>query len=273
MTGSDSQSNLNSMRNLKFFILTASSLALVACQSPSTLDGDKTMPANPVVPVEKNILDGDRLSALEFRVGTLETQISDAQPTLKKVEVIENHFKALSLELDRIDATYAPNRPLNVTKPDAIKSVPKSESVKITKVTTPIEKPAPKPPEKEKSPSPATMKASESVAAVTSVRIGEQKGEVTRIVLDTTKRTEMRYDLDNGEGLLVIDLPGNQWKATESLTLKSSPMVKSFRANTDKNGSHLVLQLKQSAKVLSTARLNPSGSYGHRVYLDLVPFK
>ena len=105
------------------------------------------MPANPVVPVEKMFWTVI-VYPLSNSGGDIRNTNFRRAADFKKVEVIENHFKALSLELDRIDATYAPNRPLNVTKPDAKKSVPKSESVKITKVTTPIEKPTPKPPEK-----------------------------------------------------------------------------------------------------------------------------
>lgn len=249
-------------------ILTAVSvLALTACGSSPQGDGS-SMPKNPVPLVETAPVDGNRLAGLEARVGSLETQMNEARPTLKKVEVMETHFKALSFELDRISETYkaAPQ----VAPPTPQKSVVVAPAPTPTPVTKPeTKKPVVKKAEAQKE----TPKNESNGAEVTSVRIGEQKGEITRIVLDTTKPADLHYDLDNGEGLLVVDLPKNKWNATKRMTLKNSPMVKSFEGTSDENGAHLIIQLKQTAKVATTARLNPSGSYGYRVYLDLVPAK
>jgi hypothetical protein len=108
---------------------------------------------------------------------------------------------------------------------------------------------------------------------VTSVRVGEQGKDITRIVLDTTKAAEIHYDLDNTEGLLVIDIPKAKWSTTESQNYPKSPMVKSFKATSDGSGAHFVTDLKQKAKVIATARLAPSGTSGNRVYIDIAPAK
>ncbi|HNQ91463.1 MAG TPA: hypothetical protein PKI93_00860 [Alphaproteobacteria bacterium] len=252
-------------------ILTAvSMIALTACQA-APQSGEQSMPKNPVPLVEQAPVDGDRLSQLESRVESLETQVTQAQPTLKKVEAMETHFKALSLELDRISETYKDQPVVAVAAPVA---APASKAeIKPEAQITEMPKAKPTATAKKETAKPQPKKTESSVAAVTSVRIGEQKGEITRIVLDTTKAAELHYDLDNGEGLLVVDLPGNKWDAVKQMTLKNSPMVKSFTGTSDENGAHLILQLKQTAKVATTARLNPSGAYGHRVYLDLVPSK
>ncbi len=262
------------MKSFRIFLLTASTLVLSACQGAAPVDSDQSMPKNPVPAVEQSKLDEQRLSMLESRVGSLETDMAQARPVLKKVDAIEHHFKALSLELDRIDATYAqpveptPQPLLMATQPVETPVEKLAEKPVAKPVVKKAEKPVAKPTAKEIVP-----KADPKVASVTGVRIGDQKNDVTRIVLDTTKPAEMHYDLDNEEHLLVIDLAGNKWNALKNMTLKSSPMVKAFHATEDDAGAHLVLELKKTAKVAATARLNPSGAYGHRVYLDLVPSK
>jgi hypothetical protein len=212
---------------------------------------------------------------LASRVSTLEGQMKSAQPTLKKVEAIESHFKTLSLELGRISKTYdhpfdmnAPEIPV-AEKPVVVKSAP---AVVVAPVIEekPVEESALKKVEPKKD---VVKKAAIPVGelAVTAVRIGEQAKGITRIVLDTTKPAEIHYDLDNAEGLLVIDVPNSGWVATEAQALKKSPMIKSFRATHDDAGAHMVVELKRTAKVVATARLNPSGNSGNRVYVDVAP--
>lgn len=235
-------------------ILSVALVALVGCGTTTA-----TQPPVDLTQTTDTTPDASIPSGLEARVSRLESQMQEAQPTLKKVEAMETHFKALSLELDRI-VTLPPESVAPVEKPTPVtahkevaKSEPKKEAVKKTEI------------KKESLPA--------GVLAVTSVRVGEQPKEITRIVLDTTKAAELHYDLDNSEALLVIDIPSAQWKAAESMTLKKSPMVKSFHASQDDTGAHLIIELKQKAKVVTTARLNPSGSQGNRVYIDVAPAK
>lgn len=266
------------------FLLTAvSCLALSACQSQPSSMGD--MPSVPVTEVQKEEISANtakHIIGLETRVATLEKQMRSVEPAVAKVNAIETHFRALSLDLQRISNDYktaavtvTPTAPVekhaatNITPVPVKKTLaaaPKAEQPKPKAKPAATKTPAPKPVVKK-------VADKNTLAAVTAVRIGEQKNEVTRIVLDTTKPAEMRYDIDNGEHILLVDLPKNQWNATKSMTLKNSPMVKSFTASHDANGAHLVVVLKQTAKVATTARLNPSGPYGNRVYLDIVPAK
>jgi hypothetical protein len=257
------------MRKNHLSLLLLSTLALAACQAapvqqPQKAPDDTVMPQNPVPEVSKETLDGERLSMIEARVSRLEGDVARAKPTLQKMDVMQSHFRALSLELDRIEASY------NVTADAQQVPKPIAQQPVAPKPVPPMlaPKPVQKPEQQEKA-----VAVSPKEAAVTSIRIGEQKNDVTRIVLDTTKPAEMKFDLDNGEHILMVELPGNKWVATKSMDLKSSPMVKSFSASSDETGSHLVIQLKMTAKVLTTARLNPSGAYGHRIYLDVVPSK
>jgi hypothetical protein len=249
----------------RFFLNSVSSLAvlvmvfgLAGCQSAPAQEPVPLLGV-PVTPVAQENMAGDAggYAQLEKRVQHLEGQMNAAQPTLKKVEMMETHFKALSLELDRIATSYPSDEPAVVVKEAPKEAAPqKKEPVKAE-----VKKAEP------------AKSVPAGVLAVTSVRVGEQSKNITRIVLDTTKPAELRYDLDNSEGLLVIDIPKSQWKATEELAFKNSPMIKAFHATQDDNGAHLAIDLKQDAKVVTTARLTPSGSSGHRVYVDIAPTK
>lgn len=258
--------------------LSSSAFSMVVSLAALTLGGCASSAEEKPVELVRPPVEGEvaAYTQLERRVGALEGQMREAQPTLKKVEAMEIHFKALSLELDKIAKEYPETSDAEVVavapveretlkkKPVVQKEEPKVEALKVHEDVKVQEEPK------------AEKKAEASNSnelAVTSVRIGEQGKETTRIVLDTTKSAELRYDLDNGEGLLVIDVPNAKWSATDSSVLKKSPMVKSFHASSDEAGSHLVIELKQTAKVTATARLTPSGASGHRVYVDVAPAK
>lgn len=247
-------------------------LTLSACQTAPAKDA----PLNTTPP----IVDDGQYRGLEQRVQTLEGQMKSAQPTLKKVDAIETHFKALSLELDRIsdaykaddastEATAAPV-PAVLEKQELVPPAAEVKKAEVKKAEA--KKPELKKPTPKKEVAKAPMVAP-NVFAVTSVRVGEQGKDITRIVLDTTNPAEIHYDLDNAEGLLVIDIPKAKWSTTPSQTFQKSPMVKSFKATSDDSGAHFVTDLKQKAKVIATARLTPSGTSGHRVYIDIAPAK
>jgi hypothetical protein len=203
--------------------------------------------------------------SMESRVETLEKQMKMVQPAIKKIDAIENHFKALSFELDKIAETYQMDEGAVATPMTAIPmaiSSPSEQPSPVKKAEKPIEKS-----EIKKSAPSATE------FSVTSVRIGEQGKDITRIVLDTTNPAEINYDLDNTEGLLVIEIPKAKWLTTKSQVFQKSPTIKSFQALEDEKGSRFVAELKQKSKVVATARLNPSGKSGHRVYIDISPVK
>lgn len=229
-------------------------LSLTACQSSLVKEGMNVTSA-PTIPVTQE-LSSD--ANLESRVSSLEHQMKIAQPTLKKVEAMETHFKALSFELAKIAEAYKIEEPvagnLKTSSPVTISTPAPQTAVKpVEKKEVKIAAPAP------------------TGFSVTSVRIGEQTKNVTRIVLDTTKPAEINYDLDNVEGLLVIEIPKAGWSTTTSQIFQKSPMVKSFKALDDEKGSRFVADLKQKAKVVATARLSPSGASGYRVYIDIAP--
>lgn len=111
----------------------------------------------------------------------------------------------------------------------------------------------------------------QSVAS--NVRIGEHPGK-TRLVLDLSKDTkpDFKTDLDNGEKLLTVELPGVTWGGSTTGTPKSSAFIAGWNANkTEGGGSTLGIQLKKDAKILSTQYLKPEKGDPARLVIDIGP--
>lgn len=256
-------------------MLSSAALALSGCAAdkPVATAQPAATAAVPVQPVQAiDAALAERVGRLEQNMGGIETdvanlqaEVTEARPRLAKVETMERHFRQLSLELDRINRTYDVGaEPVAAVvpqvKPEPVaKPLPKPEPAKV----------APKPVNK---PQPAAVPKAATTSGplkVNQVRIGEQPGGKTRIVLDSTQPAKINYDIDNGEKILVIEVPGAAWGASQSATLKSSPLVSSYKAESDAGGSRIIVQLKAEAQVTGTSRLTPAGGAGHRVFLDL----
>lgn len=202
------------------------------------------------------------VSGIESDVAGLQTDMTKAKPQLAKVDSMERHFRQLSLELDRINNTYGV---------DAVPSKPapaKVEKAPLAPKPKPVEA-KPLPPVSEPKAKPVAAKKSSVPLQVQQVRVGEQANGKTRIVLDTSAAAKINYDIDNGEKILLIEVPDASWAAKQSQTLKAGGLVSSYKAESDGNGSRLIVQLKGPAQVVSTSRLDPSDGAGYRVFLDL----
>lgn len=106
---------------------------------------------------------------------------------------------------------------------------------------------------------------------VRNLRFGEH-ADKTRLVLDTSDQVTFRYDIDNSEKLLVIEMPQTGWRGSESMDITNSPLVSSYSVVSDNNGGHqLIMQLKEPAQVLWAQALMPGGPQGHRIVIDLAP--
>jgi len=106
---------------------------------------------------------------------------------------------------------------------------------------------------------------------VTSVRIGEH-GSKTRLVMDLTAKTkpDFKYDLDNAEKLLLVDLPSSGWGGAESGKPANSPLIESWSVQKGANGgSALAIQLKKGARILSTEFLKAEGKDPARLVMDI----
>ncbi len=249
-------------------------------------DGAVQKPAELTKEISNADMSGDKIAALQQQVTALQQEVIAARPKLAKIDVMEQKFKDLSLGLDRIDATYGmqKNAPAAVPVPAAI-AIPVPPPVAPVAISSAPEKPVPvveaKPPAPPKAAEkPAEKEAEKPVAkteaapvgkpVVKDVRIGEQKG-FSRLVLDLGKEAKVTYDVDNDEKILLIDIPGFTWEGAKTKTIANSPLVASYQASSDDKGAHLVVQLKNPAKVSNYTSIGPVGGKFPRAVLDISP--
>jgi hypothetical protein len=163
--------------------------------------------------------------------------------------------------------------PASIPVPSAQATMPVIEEIKTQSVA--VAKPVPPPPapkaEPAKTPSPKAETASlKAGKVVKDLRIGEQKGS-SRLVLDLGEVTKVNYDIDNGEKILLIDIPGFKWEGSQSKNFDKSPLIASYQADNDEKGAHLIVQLKKAAKVANFTTIKATGSKFPRAVLDISP--
>lgn len=195
-----------------------------------------------------------RLSRLEQNVGGIEgdvaglqAEMTAARPKIDKIDTLESKFQQLSLKLEPISKVAPSAKPVAAKKPAA--KMATAKTTVIPKATPPVS-------------------LAGKAVKVNGLRIGEQPGGKTRIVLDTSGPAKLKYDVDNVEKILVVEVPAT-WAAATAKTLSNSPLVASYAAENDENGSRLIVQLKAPVTVLTSAQVDPDKTGGHRSYLDL----
>ncbi|HEU4839345.1 MAG TPA: hypothetical protein VFS88_08045, partial [Micavibrio sp.] len=108
--------------------------------------------------------------------------------------------------------------------------------------------------------------------SVTGVRIGEH-GSKTRLVFDLKGKAKpaFKYDLDNAEKLLLVDMAATGW-AGGTAGRPKSPLIDSWAVTESvAGGSSVAIQLKKSARVISTQFLGPEGKDPARLVVDIAP--
>lgn len=112
-----------------------------------------------------------------------------------------------------------------------------------------------------------SLHAAKPTMHVKNVRFGEHGG-MTRLVLDVMGDAPYTYDVDNGEHLLLVDLPHTEWQANMSDMVSKSPLVKSYSVQDNNGNKLLVVQLKKNAHVKKAFTL-PGKMGMKRVVLDI----
>ncbi len=104
----------------------------------------------------------------------------------------------------------------------------------------------------------------------TGIRVGEHSDKV-RIVFDVTKQTKFSADLDNGENILVVELPEAGWKAPNHARFPKMPLLESYKIDPFNGGagSIAVIQLKKSSTILKQQQIPALSGGGKRIYIDL----
>lgn len=224
-------------------------------------------------------LNGDtrrRVLRLEHKVAGLDRDFKKLLPPLSEILVSDQKLDQTIQDIQTSQAQDAQ------TDQGVVDLPPLSESARpltTETVSTPaavskpvaLKAPAKTAREKEKGKETPKISAPEGKGPrrVSAIRVGEHPGK-TRLVLDVDGPVKQSYDIDNGEHLLLIELPGAAWGAADKKTFGKSPLLKSYTAQPSQNGgTALAVELAKPAKVTSSGLLPPAGSAGYRVFFDL----
>lgn len=119
----------------------------------------------------------------------------------------------------------------------------------------------------------ATAPSTAKADGVSGLRFGVDGGK-TRIVIDAGKAVTYKKDLDNGESLLVVELPGTPWNMAAQGNAPAGALVQSWstQAIAETGGTRLIMILKKPVTIAYEAALKPeTSSPYHRIVLDLRP--
>ena len=115
----------------------------------------------------------------------------------------------------------------------------------------------------------APVPVSAGGAQVKDLRIGEH-GDKTRLVFDVTGPASYRYDIDNEEKIMIIELPGTGWAGLAQWTSGKAPLLASYTVSpSDGGGSRVIIQLKQAVSVVYESTIAGKAGEAFRIVVDL----
>jgi hypothetical protein len=160
-------------------------------------------------------------------------------------------------------ALVTPPVPVDSVMPDDMDKPAEEEPAQISAAV---------PPGTPVTPGPGSVQAAGERTVISGIRVGEHPDRV-RIVFDITKKgTPYKADLDNGEHILVVELPDAQWDTpATSESFGAIPVLKSYKVERFNSGQGriFVLQLKGSSRILGQSRLPALSGGGERIMIDL----
>ena len=206
--------------------------------------------------------DEERLDRVERALQSLRNDFDSVKPSIKRLMVIEGDMQSLIRELEKIN-----NEPVMAKRP---RPAPQSQQAK----KQPAAQPAPRPKKQAAKAPKKTFQTKtappvqDGKADVYDLRVGEHPGK-TRIVLDVNTKTNFQVDIDNGENIMIVELPNASWSAAQSKSFGRSPHIGSYNVEQSGNGSLLIFQLKKSAKVVYKDDLKSLTGSGRRIVIDV----
>lgn len=213
----------------------------------------------------------DRVKRVENAVVEIRRDFDSVLPAIVRLTAVEQDMQELLTQLDSLLRSEPPVASAPVTADplpaassiDAASAAPANITPPAAQAAVPAQTPVATPPA---TPPPA---AATSGTRVTALRVGEHPGK-TRLVFDMTGASSYRYDLDNAENLLVLELAGAGWAAAATQNFAKSPLLQSYSTQAmDGGGTRVILQLKRAAGVAYEAALKPEGGNGNRLVIDL----
>ncbi len=201
----------------------------------------------------------DRLSKVERTVSAIQRDLRILAPPILRLITVEQDIAALVAQLTQL-----------AQSPSASRAPPGAAPLRLTAgaggsgASPAITRPAAQP-----SGGGYKNPAAKGPVTVERLRLGEH-ADKTRIVLDVSGPASYRYDLDNGEHLLVIELPEAGWSGKQQEQVAKSPVLASWSVYPmDGGGSRVILQLKKNTSVVYESVLKPNGSSYYRIVIDL----
>lgn len=195
-----------------------------------------------------------RVLRLEKRVDTMDRDFKQLLPPLKKLIVPGDDLGPAIGDIESRRASVTSTPPITERKVET--TIMQAPPAKLTPVPA---GPAPD----------VVSPAAPGAPTITDIRSGEHAGK-TRLVLDTNGPVSYKYDVDNNEKLLLIELGNAGLAAPVQKNFGNSAFLKSYTAQTSGGGVTLAVELKKPAKILNAAALKPEGAQGnHRVFFDI----
>lgn len=112
---------------------------------------------------------------------------------------------------------------------------------------------------------------SSSGTVIEDIRYGINAGK-TRIVIDLNRKSDFRVFTLADPPRLVIDLPQTAWKVPRSRPVTTGQLLKSYRSgDLDDHVTRIVFDMRRTATIAGAFALEPSGTSGDRVVVDIAP--
>ena len=216
--------------------------------------------------INADMLFAEKINDSDARFDRLETAVTDmrrefeaVKPAIVRLVAVEDDMQALLKQLETlVQNPPAPVDAVMIETPlpeDIASPAPAVQSVSST--LTPAAEVMPAPLAAQPETIPVTAPQNNNMIHGQGLRIGEH-ANMTRLVIDLSGAVKYSYDLDNAENLLLIELPGADWTAAQTETLKKSPLVQSWTIQPMENGqgSRLIINLHKAVKVVKDSALS-----------------
>lgn len=210
--------------------------------------------------------DGVRLDRLERAVQDMRNDFDNVSPAIRRLMAIEGEMQTLISELKKVNEGVSAPAPVVSTPQNIINTKPIGQKTPPVAAT-----PAPAPKAEVKAPPKIETKTPPPVtgqAAIYDVRVGEHPGK-TRIVMDVNSKAEFSVDIDNSEKIMIVEFPKAGWSANTARNFAGSPYIASYKAEAAGDGTLVIFQLKQAAKVAYKDDLKGASGTSRRVVIDV----
>jgi HAMP domain-containing protein len=226
-----------------------------------------------------------RLAKLHQAVSDMQNRMQVVSPSVDQLEMMKTEINALGQKFDQMqitlqrDALNTPNGQMMTSNTTSEMGWPQiateqnKRPMQILRANTniaPKTMPQPKPAVTTYQDANASFASQipQGATGLIDVRIGEHKGK-TRMVLDMAQAVDIRYDLDNEENIMVVELPGGTSMTTRSKTFPKSSLLKGYDIQDNGDSTLAIFAFKKPTSIVETMQLKGRGQSAHRIVFDM----